>query len=74
MPTRVTSDSLASWREADKRIRMATGKDPSHSEAILIADQNMPYRLLTEVTYTLGQSGFAKFHLLVLQGSPKSGA
>ena len=53
---------------------MATGKDPSHSEAILIADQNMPYRLLTEVTYTLGQSGFAKFHLLVLQGSPKSGA
>jgi biopolymer transport protein ExbD len=67
-------DSLTAWRETDKRIRMATGKDPSHSEAILIADQNMPYRLLTEVTYTLGQSGFAKFHLLVLQGGPKAGS
>jgi biopolymer transport protein ExbD len=67
-------DSLSSWRESDKRIRMATGKDPSHSEAILIGDASMPYRLLTEVTYTLGQSGFAKFHLMVLQGGPKSGA
>ncbi len=67
-------DTLASWRETDKRIRMATGKDPSHSEAILIGDSRMPYRLLTEVTYTLGQSGFAKFHLMVLQGGAKSGS
>ena len=29
--------ALQSWRDSDKRIRMATGKDPTHSEAILIA-------------------------------------
>ena len=48
------------------------GKDPSQSEAILIADQHMPYRLLTEVMYTLGQTEFAKFHMMVLQGGPRS--
>jgi biopolymer transport protein ExbD len=63
--------ALQSWRDADKRIRMATGKDPSQSEAILIADSSVPYRLLTEVMYTLGQTEFAKFHLMVLQGGDK---
>jgi biopolymer transport protein ExbD len=61
--------ALQSWRESDKRIRTATGKDPSQSEAILIADSLVPYRLLTEVMYTLGQTEFAKFHLMVLQSS-----
>jgi biopolymer transport protein ExbD len=61
--------ALQSWRDTDKRIRMATGKDPSTSEAILIVDTNTPYRVLTEVMYTLGQTEFAKFHLMVLQGS-----
>jgi biopolymer transport protein ExbD len=60
--------ALQSWRDADKRIRMATGKDPSYSEAIIIADSSTPYRLLTEVMYTLGQTEFAKFHMMVLQG------
>src|ERR1700684_3574853 len=60
--------ALQSWRDADKRIRMATGKDPNQSEAILIADVSTPYRLLTEVMFTLGQSEFSKFHLMVLQG------
>jgi biopolymer transport protein ExbD len=63
--------ALQSWRDADKRIRAATGKDPSQSEAILIADSLVPYRLLTEVMYTLGQTEFAKFHLMVLQSSNK---
>ena len=26
-----------------------------------------PYRLLTEVMYTLGQTEFSKFHMMVLQ-------
>ena len=65
--------SLQSWRDSDKRIRMATGKDPNHSEAILIADANTPYRLLTEVMYTLGQTEFSKFHMMVLQGGNKTG-
>lgn len=64
------ANSLQSWRERDRQVRLATGKDPSASEAIIIADSNTPYRLLTEVLFTLGQSEFAKFHLMVLQGAP----
>jgi len=63
--------ALQAWRDADKRIRMATGRDPTNSEAILIADVSTPYRLLTEVMYTLGQTEFAKFHMMVLQGAKK---
>jgi biopolymer transport protein ExbD len=65
------ANSLQSWRERDRQIRLATGKDPSSSEAILIADANTPYRLLVEVLFTLGQTEFAKFHLMVLQGAKK---
>ena len=60
--------ALQSWRDTDKRIRQAMGKDPTQSEAILIADGSTPYRVLTEVMYTLGQTEFAKFHMMVLQG------
>jgi biopolymer transport protein ExbD len=66
--------ALQSWRDSDKRIRMATGKDPSRSEAILIADISTPYRLLTEVMYTLGQTEFSRFHMMVLQGAKKLSA
>ena len=65
--------ALQSWRDTDKRIRMATGRDPTQSEAILIADLSTPYRLLTEVMYTLGQTEFSKFHMMVLQGGKAGG-
>lgn len=65
------ANSLKGWRERDRQIRIATGKDPSASEAIVIADTNTPYRLLVEVLFTLGQSEFAKFHLMTLQSSKK---
>ena len=65
--------SLQAWRDSDKRIRMATGRDPSYSDAILIADGQTPYRLLTEVMYTLGQTEFAKFHMMVLMGGSSAG-
>jgi biopolymer transport protein ExbD len=65
------ANALQSWRERDKLVRAATGKDPSHSEAIVIADNMTPYRLLVEVLFTLGQTEFSKFHLMVLQGSKK---
>jgi biopolymer transport protein ExbD len=65
------ANSLQSWRERDRQIRVATGKDPSSSEAIIIADSGTPYRLLVEVLFTLGQTEFAKFHLMVLQGQKK---
>jgi biopolymer transport protein ExbD len=63
--------ALQAWRDTDKRIRMATGKDPTHSEAIIIADSSTPYRLVTEIMYTLGQTEFAKFHMMVLMGGSK---
>lgn len=65
------ANALQSWRERDRQVRLATGKDPSASEAIVIADSGTPYRLLVEVLFTLGQSEFAKFHLMVLQSSKK---
>ena len=30
---------------------------------------DIPYRVLTEVLFTLGQTEFSKFHLMVMQGS-----
>jgi biopolymer transport protein ExbD len=61
-------NALQAWRDTDKRIRQMTGKDANHSDAIIIADVTTPFRVLSEVMYTLGQTEFGKFHLLVLQG------
>lgn len=66
------ANALQSWRERDRQIRQATGKDPSFSEAILVVDAGSPWRLVLEVLFTLGQSEFAKFHLMVLQGAKGS--
>ncbi len=57
------------WRERDRQFRAASGKDPSSSEAIIIADGSTPYRMLVEVLFTLGATEFAKFHLMVMQGA-----
>jgi len=62
------ANAAQSWRDRDVAIRAAQGKDTSSSEAILIADSGTPFRLLTEVVFTLGQTSFAKFHLMVMQG------
>jgi biopolymer transport protein ExbD len=63
------ANALQSWRERDKQVRLATGKDASTSEAIIIADAQTPYRILIEVLFTLGETEFGKFHMMVLQGS-----
>ena len=65
------ANRLQTWRDRDKIVRAQTGKDTSGSEAILIADRDTPYRLLIEVLFTLGQTEFNKFHLMVLQGAKK---
>ncbi len=65
------ANQLQSWRERDKQVRAATGAKDLRSEAIVIADANTPYRLLVEVLFTLGQTEFSKFHLMVLQGAKK---
>jgi biopolymer transport protein ExbD len=62
------ANALSHARETDKAIRAAKGLDPSSSEAIVVADATTPYRLLIEVLFTLGQSEFGKYHLMVLSG------
>jgi biopolymer transport protein ExbD len=61
------ANALQAWRDKDRQIRAARGLDANSSEAIIIADKDTPYRLLVEVLFTLGQTEFAKFHLMVLQ-------
>jgi biopolymer transport protein ExbD len=62
-------EALKSARRTDKLVRQAKGLDPSSSEAIIVADRTTPYRLLIEVLFTLGQSEFGKYHLMVIQGA-----
>lgn len=66
-------NALQSVREVDKQVRKAKGLDDK-SEAIIIADATTPYRLLLEVLYTLGQSQFGKFHLMVMTGAGSNAA
>lgn len=51
-------------REAGAAPTGAQG-DERPREAIVIADASMPYRLLVEVLFTIGQSGLGKYHLMV---------
>lgn len=60
---------LQRYRQNDRALREARGKDATTSEAIIVADETTPYRLLFEVLYTLGQSEFGKFHLMVRTGA-----
>ena len=57
------------WRDRDKQLRRLHGQDSSSSEATIIVDKDTPYRFVAEVLYTLGQSEFAKYHLMVMQGA-----
>src|SRR5262245_27543810 len=61
-------------RRTDAALRKAKGLDPSTSEAIIIADRGTPYRLFIEVLFTLGQSEFGKYHLMVIQSKTLGGA
>jgi len=65
------STILQRYRENDKRFREAKGKDASTSDAIIIADETTPYRLLFEVLYTAGQCEFGHYHLLLRTGDKK---
>ncbi len=64
-------NALQAARKVDVAVRKAKGQDPSTSEAIIIADMRTPWRLLVEVLYTLSQSEFGKFHLMVIQTKKK---
>ncbi len=60
-------NALGEARKTDKVVRQAKGLDASMSEAVIVADQSTPWRLLIEVLFTLGQSEFGRFHLMVMQ-------
>ncbi len=66
-------NALQSARRLDRQLRQVKGKDASYSEAVIIADETTPYRLLIEVLYTLGQSEFGRYHLMVMQGKSIAG-
>ena len=62
-------NALQDARRVDKAIKQAKGEDASMSEAVIIADQSTPWRLFIEVLFTLGQSEFGRYHLMVMQSS-----
>jgi biopolymer transport protein ExbD len=66
-------NALMAARKTDIAVRRAKGLDPSSSEAIVIADKGTPYRLLMEVLFTLGQSEYGKYHLMVMQSKTLGG-
>jgi biopolymer transport protein ExbD len=66
-------NALVAARRTDVAVRRAKGLDPSSSEAIVIADKGTPYRLLMEVLFTLGQSEYGKYHLMVIQSKTLGG-
>jgi biopolymer transport protein ExbD len=62
-------DKLHKYRETDLAIAKRTGQNKDTSEAIIVADETTPYRLLLEVLYSLGQAEFGKYHLFALKKS-----
>ena len=66
-------DALRHAHETDSRLRSAkqTKGGSDASEAIIIMDATTPYRLLIEVLATVGDSGFGRYHLMVLTGKKK---
>lgn len=63
-------NALQEARKTNKLIRQKRGLDATSSEAIIIADKSTPYRLLIEVLFTLGQTEYGKYHMMVLQSKP----
>jgi hypothetical protein len=61
------ANALREARKTDKLVREAKGMDANYSEAVIVADETTPYRLFIEVLYTLGQSEFGRYHLMVMQ-------
>ena len=45
------------------------GRGRFEGEVVIVSDQTVPYRLLSEVLYTAGQAEFAKYRLMVLKSS-----
>jgi len=59
-------DILEKHARKEKKVAELTGT-PWDAQLMLVADQSIPYRLLTEVLYSCGQAGYANYRLLVLK-------
>ena len=59
-------DILEKHSRKEKRVAELTGQK-FEGQLMVIADQTIPYRLLTEVLYSCGQAGYANYRLLVLK-------
>jgi biopolymer transport protein ExbD len=59
-------DVLEKHARKEKKVAELTGV-PWEAQLMLVADQSIPYRLLTEVLYSCGQAGYANYRLLVLK-------
>jgi biopolymer transport protein ExbD len=59
-------DTLEKHARKEKKVAELTGQTWD-AQLMLVADQTIPYRLLTEVLYSCGQAGYANYRLLVLK-------
>ncbi|MDR0964905.1 MAG: biopolymer transporter ExbD [Myxococcales bacterium] len=53
--------------DKSKKIAMWNPNAPFTGELSIIADRNMPYRVLTEILYTAGQAELNKYRFVVIQ-------
>lgn len=53
--------------DKSKKIAMWNASAPFTGELSIIADRQMPYRMLTEILYTAGQAELSKYRFVVIQ-------
>ena len=54
-------------KKIEKMTGGPRGKMPFKGEIVVVADQTIPYRLISEVLYTAGQAEYGKYRLVVLK-------
>jgi biopolymer transport protein ExbD len=61
-------DELKETAQHIKMIQARTGGGKFEGEALVVADKNTNYRLISEVLYTAGQAEFQKFKFVAAEG------
>ena len=59
--------AMGQHRDRLKAIGARNSTRPFEGEVTIQADKSVPYRLLTEVLYTVGQAEFGRYRLVVLK-------
>ncbi len=60
-------DSLEEESKKQKKIAQYNSSVKFEGQMMVIVDENVPYRLLSEVLYTAGQAEFAQYEFVVLR-------